>query len=149
MVNYLLPIAKIGNVESYANQMFITKSDLTGLSMQEILLLDYKTYLFNGQLWGIGMLETCYPITFLDRQDELLNAMTDEKKKSHLIGLLFSVIDISKKQNSLIILGELENIVVQNAFHVAVQSRIADLGSRISRKKDIIPALELYFKTNR
>ena len=148
MVNYLLPIAKIGNVESYVNQMFIAKSDVTGLSMREILLLDYKAYVFNGQLWGIGVSETFYPIKFLERQDELLKEMTDEKKKSHLTGLLFCVIDISKKRNFMIILDEPENIVVQKAFHVTVQNRIADLGSRISRKKDIIPSLELYFKTN-
>ncbi len=148
MVDYLLPIAKIVDVESYANQMFQAKSDLTGLSMQKILLLDYKTYLFNGQLWGLGVLETFYPNNILERQDELLTAMTDEKKKSHLTGLLFSVIDISKERNLMIILGEPENTVVRKTFNVDVQDGIADLGSRLNRKKDIIPPLELYFKLN-
>lgn len=148
MVEYLLPIAKIVDVESYANQMFQAKSDLTGLAMQQILLLDYKTYLFNDQLWGLGVSETFYPNDILGRRDELLTAMADEKKKTHLTGLLFSVIDISQGQNLMIILGEPENTVVQNTFNLTVQDGIADLGSRMSRKKDIIPALELYFKTN-
>jgi len=148
MVDYLLPISKIVDVESYANEMFQAKSDLTGLSMQTILLLDYKTYPFNGQLWGIGVLETFYPNNILERQDELLTAMTDEKMKSHLTGLLFSVIDISKERNLMIILGEPENTVVRKTFNANVQDGIADLGSRLSRKKDILPPLELYFKSN-
>jgi manganese-dependent inorganic pyrophosphatase len=148
MVDYLLPIAKIVNVESYANQMFQAKSDVTGLSMQQILLLDYKTYLFNDQVWGIGVSETFYPSNVLTRRDELLTAMIDEKKKSHLTGLLFSIVDISMEQNLMIILGEPEHTVVQKTFNVTIQDGIADLGSRISRKKDIIPPLELYFKTN-
>jgi len=74
--------------------------------------------------------------------------MIDEKKKSHLTGLLFSIIDISIEKNLIIILGEPENTVVQKTLNVAIQDGIADLGSRISRQKDIIPPLELYFKTN-
>jgi hypothetical protein len=74
--------------------------------------------------------------------------MTDEKKNSHLTGLLFSIIGISIEQNLMIILGESESTVVQKTLNVAIQDGITDLGSRISRKKDIISPLELYFKTN-
>jgi manganese-dependent inorganic pyrophosphatase len=74
--------------------------------------------------------------------------MNNEKKKSHLTGLLFSVIDIEKEQNLMIILGEPENTVVQRTFNASVQNGIADLGARISRKKDIVPPLERYFSTN-
>ncbi len=66
IVDYLLPITKIVDVESYANQMFHAKSDLSGLVMQRILLLDYKTYLFNDQLWGIGVSKTFYPNNILE-----------------------------------------------------------------------------------
>jgi manganese-dependent inorganic pyrophosphatase len=74
--------------------------------------------------------------------------MSDEKKKSNLSGLLFSVIDILKEQNLMIILGEPENIVVRKAFNVDIKDGTADLGSRMSRKKDILPPLEIYFNTN-
>jgi manganese-dependent inorganic pyrophosphatase len=156
MVDYLLPMAKIDDIKSYANQMFSAKSNLTGYSMEQILLLDYKTYVFNNQLWGIGVAETFYPNNIFERKDELIIAMNNEKKKSNLIGLLFSVIDIDKEQNLMIILGEPENTVVQKTFNVSVQktfnvsvqNSIADLGARISRKKDIIPLLERYFSTN-
>ena len=127
--------------------MFAAKSDLSQYSMPAILLLDYKTFIFNGQLWGMGVAETFDPNTLLNRTDQLLQAMADEKKKSQVAGLLFSIIDIAKMGNFMVILGEPENTVVQRAFAVRVNGRIADLGPRISRKRDIIPALELYFKS--
>ena len=147
MVNHLLPIAKIDDVGSYAKQMFSAKSNLTGLSIEQILLLDYKTYIFNDQSWGIGVAETFYPNNIFDRRDELIIAMNNEKNKSHLIGLLFSVIDIENGQNLMIILGEPENTVIRETFNVSVQNGIADLGSKTSRKKDIIPPLERFFST--
>lgn len=147
MIDYLLPIAKVVNVTSYANEMFIAKSDLSNYSMQKVLLLDYKTFVFNDQVWGMGVAETFYPNNILNHTDELLKAMAEEKTKSQLSGILFSIIDIAKVKNSMVILDETENNVVQNAFSVRVNNRIADLGSKVSRKKDIIPALELYFKS--
>lgn len=148
MVSHLLPVAKIVDVESYAKQMFSAKSNLTGFSMEQILLLDYKTYVFNDQLWGIGVAETFYPSNIFERKDELIIAMNNEKKKSHLTGLLFSVINIEKGQNLMIILGEPENSVIRGTFNVSVQNGIADLGSKTSRKKDIIPPLERFFSVN-
>ncbi|CAF0978557.1 unnamed protein product [Adineta steineri] len=148
MVTYLLPIAKIDNVESYANQMFAAKSDLNSYTMREILFLDYKTFIFKNQLWGVGVVETFYPNNTLTRKDELFEAMIDEKKRSNLTGILFSVIDIVNLRNYMIILGEIEKFIIQKAFNVNVQDRIADLGSRISRKKDIVPSLERYFKNS-
>ncbi|UJR11615.1 hypothetical protein I4U23_015797 [Adineta vaga] len=146
MVKYLLPIAKIVNITSYANEMFAAKSDLTNYSIEEILLLDFKTFIFNDQIWGIGVAETFYPDYILKRKDELLQAMMNEKRKSQLTGILFAIIDITKVRNLMIILDELESMVVQKAFNVNVEDGIADLGSRISRKKDIVPALEHYFQ---
>ncbi|CAF0770243.1 unnamed protein product [Rotaria sordida] len=146
VVDYLLPIANIDNIESYANQMFEANSDLSDLSIQQILLHGYKIFLFNNQYWGISMLYTFYPNDIFKRKEELLKEMFNEKKKSHLTGILFSVIDIIKEQNFMIILGEPENTVVRQAFNVDFEGQIVNLGTRISRKRDIIPPLEAYFK---
>ncbi|CAF2376076.1 unnamed protein product [Rotaria sp. Silwood2] len=147
IVDYLLPIAKINNIESYANQMFEANSDLSGLSMQQILLHGYKTFLFNDQYWGISVLYTFYPNDVLERKEDVLKEMLNQKEKNHLTGILFSVIDIIKEQNFMVILGEPENTVVRKAFNVDFEGQVANLGSRISRKKDIVPPLEAYFKT--
>jgi len=145
ILEYLVPIAKIDDVKSYAHQMFDAKSDLTGFSAKQILLLDYKIYSFNNDKWGIGTGETCNMDKMLEKKDELLKAMQEEKKRNNLKGILFSIVDIIKEKNLTLIPDEIEENVVRKAFKVDVKHRIADLGSRISRKKQIIPALETHF----
>jgi manganese-dependent inorganic pyrophosphatase len=71
--------------------------------------------------------------------------MQEEKKRNNLKGILFSIVDIIKEKNLTLIPGEIEENVVRKAFKVDAKHHIADLGSRISRKKQIIPALEAYF----
>ncbi|CAF4781197.1 unnamed protein product [Rotaria sp. Silwood1] len=148
IVNYLQPIANISDIETYANKLFEAKSDLTGFTTQQILLLDYKTSVFNNQIWGIGVAETWHPSYLLEHQDDLLQEMAKEKTNSNLTGILFSIIDILKEKNLMLIPGEPENTVIRAAFNVDVVDQIADLGPRMSRKKQIIPPLEEYFKNN-
>jgi len=145
MLEYLVPLAKIDDIKSYAEQMFEAKSDLTGFSVKQILFLDYKTYSFNNEKWGIGTGETCNMNKVLERKDELLKEMHDEKKKNHLKGILYSIVDIIKGKNLTLIPGDTEEKVVRQAFKTDVKNHIADLGSRVSRKKQIIPSLEAYF----
>ena len=125
--------------------MFEAKSDLAGFSAKEILLLDYKIYTFNGEQWGVGTGETCSVSKMLTRKDELLTEMREEKKKRNLKGILYSVVDILKEKNVTLIAGDYEKKVVREAFQVDVKDHQADLGARISRKKQIIPVLESYF----
>ncbi|CAF1513656.1 unnamed protein product, partial [Adineta steineri] len=69
----------------------------------------------------------------------------EEKKKHNLNGILFSIVDIINQKNLTIISGENEEKVAREAFQADVKDHIADFGSRVSRKKQIVPALEAYF----
>ncbi len=144
-MEYLVPFAKIDDIKAYANQMFEAKSDLKDFSSEQILLLDYKTYSFNNEKWGIGTGETYSMEKMLERKNELLKEMHEVKKKTKLQGILFSIVDIIKEKNLTLIPGDIEEKVVRQAFKTDVKNHIADLGSRVSRKKQIIPVLEAYF----
>jgi manganese-dependent inorganic pyrophosphatase len=62
-----------------------------------------------------------------------------------LKGILYSVVDILKENSVTLIASDYEKKVVREAFQVDVKDHLADLGARISRKKQIIPVLEAYF----
>lgn len=147
MLEHLLPLSKISDVSSYAQQMFEAKSDLKEFTAKEILLLDYKTYVFNNEKWGVGTGETCNAEKMLERKDDLLKEMYAEKKRSELKGILFSIVDILKGKNVTLIPTDTEGKVVRQAFQTDVQDHLADLGARVSRKKQIIPPLEKYFRS--
>ncbi len=144
-VAFLAPIAGITDVNAYALAMFAAKSDLGDTPADSLLKMDYKVFTFAEQQWGLGVLETTNPAYVLGRKAELLEAMANAKSNDNLSGILLSVVDILNETNQTFVLGDAEAKAIEGAFSVTAKDQIADLGSQISRKKQIVPALESYF----
>lgn len=146
---FLAPIAGIQNVEEYALAMFAAKSDLGNTPADTLLKMDYKVFPFGDPVkphqWGIGVIETTNPGYVFGRQAELLAAMDTAKANDDLNGVLLSVVDILNGTNRTLVLSATEEKVLQEVFGVSTHGQVADLGQRISRKKQIVPALEQYF----
>ncbi|WP_295822197.1 manganese-dependent inorganic pyrophosphatase [uncultured Deinococcus sp.] len=148
-VDFLAPIAGVGDVEAYALAMFAAKSDLGDTPAETLLKMDYKVFPFGDvaapQRWGLGVVETTNPAYVFGRQAELLAAMASAKAQDGLDGILLSVVDILNETNRTLVPGEVEAAVVQAVFGADTTGNMADLGARISRKKQIVPALETHF----
>ena len=142
---FLTPIAGIVDVTAYAMSLFAAKSDLGDTPAAALLKMDYKVFVLGAQTWGIGVIETTNPGYVFGRQAELLSAMLAEKAASGLDGVLLSVVDILQETNHTLVPGDSEADVVRAAFGAEAQNHVADLGNRISRKKQIVPALEAHF----
>lgn len=148
-VEFLAPVAGVTDVEAYALAMFAAKSDLGETPADQLLRMDYKVFPFGEaaqpQRWGLGVIETTNPAYVFGRQAELLAAMDRAKAQDGLNGVLLSVVDILNETNRMLILSATEEKAVAEAFGVASQGQVADLGHLISRKKQIVPALEAHF----
>ena len=142
---FLAPIAGIDDVTAYAMQMFAAKSDLGDTPAERLLKMDYKVFPFGAQTWGLGVIETTNPAYVFGRQAELIAAMQTEKAASNLGGIVLSVVDILNESNRMLIPSQTEAEVVQAAFGAQTVGQVADLGDRISRKQQIVPALEKHF----
>ena len=142
---FLSPIAGITDVTAYAMSMFAAKSDLGDTPAAALLKMDYKVFVLGAQTWGIGVIETTNPGYVFGRQTELLSAMMAEKVASGLDGVLLSVVDILQETNHTLVPGDSEAGVVHAVFGAVAQNHVADLGGRISRKKQLVPALEAHF----
>lgn len=130
--------------------MFAAKSDLGDTPAETLLKMDYKAFPFGDsadpEYWGIGVIETTNPAYVLGRQEELREAMAQTRARENLSGILLSVVDILNETNVTLLASEAEEKVVGEAFGVLAQQGRADLGHRISRKKQIVPTLEAYFE---
>lgn len=151
-VAFLAPIAGVTDVEAYALAMFAAKSDLGDTPAETLLRMDYKVFPFGDpaqpqsvQRWGLGVIETTNPAYVFGRQVELLAAMDQVKAADGLNGVLLSVVDILNESNRTLVLSATEEKVMREAFDVEPVAHVADLGARISRKKQIVPTLEAYF----
>src|SRR3989344_2901500 len=130
------------DIEKLTFEIFKVKSDIKGLSPIEIVNKDAKIFDFGGNKVFIGEVETVEPEKDLEQKDKLIQALEEIKAKKTLgIAYLF-VIDILKLNAKAIYATETEKRILEEAFTSAGENGVIDVGPRISRKKDIAPAIE-------
>ncbi len=139
-VESLAPRADIDDVEAYAMAMFDAKSDLTGIAPSDIVTMDYKIFEMGDKRIAVGVMETTNPSFARAIESDLRQAMIDTKASDEVDHILFCVVDILNEQNTALVLPEDEKLVA-DAFDAQITDGRADLGSRVSRKKQIVPAL--------
>ncbi len=130
----------------FASDMFTAKSNLDGLTSEQILLTDAKDFKFGENLYKIAVLETTNPQQALEKRVELEGAMNTLKTKENLAGMMFFVIDIVMSNAVLLVSSQADLELAQKAFNVAPDpTGVIVLPGVVSRKKQIVPAFEKLF----
>lgn len=144
IVQELSIIAEVDDIEWFAMQMFAAKSDLGNISAYTLIKeIDFKDFTFGNLKAGIACIETTNPDYCLNRKDEILNTIRDIKSGEWYDFFLFCVIDIIAEKNTTLVASTTESDIIKNTFWVQTIDGLADLGDRISRKKTIVPPLEV------
>ncbi len=143
----LAKIAEITDIEAFTLEIFMAKSDISSLTEEQIVKNDYKIFEFgpksNIKKTMIDQLETVEQQTVLEQKKAtLLEAMKKVKAEQGVDLLFVAITDILKVNTKLLILTDAEKEVAQKAFGGVVENNILDIGSKMSRKKEIAPAIE-------
>jgi manganese-dependent inorganic pyrophosphatase len=141
LAGILQRIAGIGDLETFAKDMFVAKSDIDSLSVQQILLRDYKIFNIKGHKIGISVAETLTPEKIIQHKDQLLKLMGEQKKDKNLNFMFFFIIDIYNANSTLLLLGESERSLAEKAFKVNSKYQIMLLPGFVSRKNQFIPLI--------
>ncbi|MFC3629678.1 manganese-dependent inorganic pyrophosphatase [Paracoccus angustae] len=131
------------NITDYATEMFAAKSDVSAFSDEALLRLDSKEYDLGGKHLRITVLETTSPQTLLARKDALLAAMPRVAAADGADEVLCFVVDILRKEATLLIPNEFVRQLAERSFGVPVTGDSVVLPGVMSRKKQIIPVLAL------
>jgi manganese-dependent inorganic pyrophosphatase len=129
------------NVDELARKMFEAKSDISGISAEELLTTDYKEFKADKADFAIGVHETTHPKKVLALKEELFSALRKLKKKKKMDLLFFALIDILKKNSTLFLLGEKEKEIAQKLFKRKAKAHLIFLPGIVSRKKQILPPI--------
>ncbi|HLB51983.1 hypothetical protein A3F07_03365 [candidate division WWE3 bacterium RIFCSPHIGHO2_12_FULL_38_15] len=130
------------DLEKLTFEIFKAKSDIEGLSPEQIVKKDFKIFDFGGKKVFIGQAETVESEALLNQKDVLINALKEVKSKEDVqYGFLF-ITDILKINSQALYTNEDEKKVLEQAFTTQGHDRIADVGPRMSRKKDLAPEIE-------
>lgn len=135
-------LAKIAglDIESYGTKMFKAASSVSGLSVDEIIHTDMKTFKYGESNMAIGQVVTMDFDELLERKDEIvssLNKMTEYGNYS--VSLLF-VTDIIKNGSYLFFNDNSEEIL-EEAYGIEHASQGVYLDGMVSRKKQMLPPL--------
>ena len=130
------------DIEELTFEIFKAKSDLSGLSITQIATKDYKVFDFSGTHVFINQVETVEPETVLSQKNELIDALNEVKSREGATLGFIVVTDILKINSQVIYSTDTERIIVEKAFTTVGNDNIADIGPKMSRKKDIAPAIE-------
>lgn len=138
----LAKIAGIEDIQDFGQQMLIAKSDLSHLSAETILTMDYKNFEYGGKKVGIGVAETLTADQLIERKQELLSAMEKYKQDNNLDHLFFSITDTKNKQANILWVDAGDLKVVQSAFNSDTTKDMLTLDGVTSRKRQIGPAIQ-------
>jgi manganese-dependent inorganic pyrophosphatase len=146
IAEYLADDLGIDDIQAYAKAMFDAKSDLGDMPTRKILELDYKVFTFGGdKKYGYGVMETTNPSYAMSRKNEIITDMRALKEETGLHAIFFSVVDILSEKNTTFVSGDVEKAAISAVFGAETQDMIADIGNRMSRKKELEPPLTAYF----
>ncbi len=122
--------------------IFKAKSDISGLSVMDLIKKDYKVFDFDGNKVFIGSVETVEPEKVIEKKKEIVNGLIALKVELDLSYAFLCVTDLLKVSTQVIYESDNEGKVLDQAFTTVSADTIANIGPRISRKKEIAPAIE-------
>lgn len=128
-------------ITDYATEMFAAKSDVSAFSDEALLRLDSKEYELGGKQLRITVLETTAPQVLLARKAALIDAMPRVAAEDGADEVLCFVVDILRKEATLLIPNDHVRRIAERSFGVAASGDSVVLPGVMSRKKQIIPVL--------
>jgi manganese-dependent inorganic pyrophosphatase len=123
-------------------EIFKAKSDISALSIDELIKKDYKIFDFKGKKVFIGTVETVEPHKVLEKLDDIVTGLNELKPRIGASHAFLCVTDILKINTKVIYETEEEGSILAKAFTTIPDANVADIGPRISRKKEIAPPIE-------
>ncbi len=124
-------------------QMIFSASTSDDKSPDDILFQDYKEFMISGHTLGVGQVVTLDSARVLKRRKAFLEAMQARMEARKYDLMLFLITDMLQEGSQLLFLGSPD--VIAQAFNVRPDDNQAFLPGILSRKKQVIPALSVFW----
>ena len=157
MVTALADLANVDDIDTLAVEQFRAKSqELMNLSPYSLVNGDQKAFSFSSSGGGGGgfhgevgfaVVETTDDESILARVHELVPELVAAKAEKNLDLIFLAVVNIVSLRSKLVLCGAEETSLAEQAYGGTISSDngdgnfLMDLGSRVSRKREFIPAI--------
>lgn len=138
-----LKLAQMAHVEieTYGLDMLKTGTDLSDLSVAQLLTIDAKIFTMNGLSVEIAQINTVDIANVMVRQADIEAQMSRLITEKSLDLFLFVMTDIMNSNSQVIVRGPRTDLI-EKAFDVTLNHQGAFLPGVVSRKKQLVPPLE-------
>ena len=138
-----LKLAEIANIdiESYGLEMLKAGTDLSDLTVSQMLSIDAKVFSMNGLSAEVAQISTVDIDDVMQRQAEIEAEMNKLIAEKSLDLFMCVITDVMNSNSQTIALGSRTDLV-ETAFATTLENNSAYLPGVVSRKKQIIPPLE-------
>lgn len=130
------------DLQNYADQMFAAKSDVSHLSVEDLIYMDSKKYPVQDKIFRVSVVETTSPQSILARHAEIVAALSTVAEKDEVDAVLFFVVDIMAAEAILFTPDEFTQSVANKSFDVSATGETVTLPGVVSRKKQMVPNLK-------
>lgn len=134
----LAKLAKI-DIDNYGYQMFKAASSVKGISVNDLINQDFKSYNVGNYQIGISQVMTMDFNEIEEKIDEYIERLNDIKNGSYLCVVLF-ITDVYKNGSYVIYNNDAEDIIL-DAFDLKDVKEGIYIPDLVSRKKQMLPAL--------
>ncbi|NYS25668.1 manganese-dependent inorganic pyrophosphatase [Rhodobacteraceae bacterium 2376] len=131
------------DLSAYAAEMFAAKSDVSGLSDEDLLRVDAKSFDVGGLTLRVSVLETTAAAPVVARKAGIMEAMARVAADDGADEVLLFVVDILNEEATLLLPNDRVRSIAAKSFGIAPEGDTAVLPGVMSRKKQIIPFLKV------
>lgn len=129
------------NIEEYGLEMLKAGTDLDDFSERKLINLDAKSLNKDGIKFVIAQVNTVSIEEVLKRQGKLEEVINAKIESENLSLFVFAITDILNSNSEIIALGSKAD-VVEKAFDKTLVNNRAFLEGVVSRKKQLLPAID-------
>lgn len=123
--------------------LIFSASTSSDKSPEDILFSDFKEFMITDHTLGVGQVVTLDSDGILTRKSEFLAVMRKKMEERHYDMMIFMITDMLHEGSHLLFLGESD--VIAQAFNSQPENNEVFLPNILSRKKQIIPSLSVFW----
>ena len=134
----LANIAKV-DIDTYGTEMLKAASSIAGKSVEELIKMDFKSFVVGSKNLGIGQIMTMDFDTVKEKINEFVNKL-NEMANTNYSNVVIFVTDIIKN-GSYVIYDEKSEDIIADSFGIKNIHQGVFLPKLVSRKKQILPSI--------
>ncbi len=139
----LAEVAGVPDMTELGIKIKMAGADITGKTVSDIISSDFKDFDMNGRKVGIGQIELPDISIIKEMEADIIYRLNEIKTNNYEL-VIMMITDIMAEESKLFFAGDSD--IIKKAFGVTTESNSVILSGVMSRKKQIVPPLETFFK---